>query len=228
MGWRGPTVARGRVGLTAGRGDDDGARAFELPVPGRVDAQSVAAVPVAGRGTGRGVLYLESRRAGTFGPHNERLLRVLGRHIGAILGGFDIDSHEHDPAASAAAATETGDALRVRYYQADDSVFVDDEYVIKGVPGRILWKLLGERVAGRETFTNRELRLDERLGLPVGADNLEARLLVLRKRLAGGAFGIELDRVARGRLALRVSRPLDLREIETRGPMRGARTRPDK
>jgi hypothetical protein len=109
------------------------------------------------------------------------------------------------------------------YYQADDSVFVCGEYVIKGVPGRILWKLLNEYAAGgRRSFTNRELRLDERLGLPPGADNLEARLLVLRKRLATADCGIELERVGRGRLELRLSRPLGLSEVQTSGPMRAA------
>jgi adenylate cyclase len=111
----------------------------------------------------------------------------------------------------------------VTYYQADDSVFVAGEYVIRGVPGRILWRLLSEHAArGRTAFTNRELRLDERLGLPPGNDNLEARLLVLRKRLAQAGCGIGLERVARGRLALHVARPLALSEVATSGPMKAA------
>jgi hypothetical protein len=119
-------------------------------------------------------------------------------------------------------------AVSVSYYQADDSVFVDDEYVIKGVPGRILWKLLSEHAAdGRTAFTNRELRLDEHLGLPAGNDNLEARLLVLRKRLAVQACGIQLDRVGRGQLALHLTGPLELSEVPTSGPMRAAHTRPE-
>jgi adenylate cyclase len=113
--------------------------------------------------------------------------------------------------------------LAVTYYQADDSVFVDDTYVVKGVPGRILWKMLREHDAdGRVSFTNRELRLDERLGLPAGADNLEARLLVLRKRLAALECGIGLERVARGRLELILTGPVALSEVATAGPMRAA------
>jgi hypothetical protein len=152
---------------------------------------------------------------------------VIGNHLGAALRGFDAEAPGREaPADPAADPAATGRPLAVTYYQAADSVFVGDRYVIKGVPGRILWKLLREHAAGgRRTFTNRELRLDESLGLPIGSDNLEARLLVLRKRLAGGDFGLELERVGRGRLELRVADPLVLAEVETHGPMRAAHAR---
>jgi hypothetical protein len=186
----------------------------EIPLPGLEHAQSVAAVPLVAQGEISGVLYLESKLPGVFGPHNERMLRVLGRHLAASLSGYDADSQERLPASPPPPAAPSGELLRISYYQADDSVFAGDEYVVKGVPGRILWKLLREHdSAGRTTFTNRELRLDESLGLPVGSENLEARLLVLRKRLAGGAFGVELERVGRGRLVLRAARPLLLAEV---------------
>jgi hypothetical protein len=200
----------------------------EIPLPGLEHPQSIAAVPLVAQDEVGGVLYLESDRPGVFGPHNERLLRVLGRHLAASLRGFDVDTAERLPAGSPPAPSpRVGEPLRVSYYQADDSVFAGDEYVIKGVPGRILWKLLREHATGgRTTFTNRELRLDEGLGLPAGSENLEARLLVLRKRLAGGAFGVELERVGRGRLALRSARPLELVEVPTSGPMRVAHVPP--
>jgi adenylate cyclase len=66
------------------------------------------------------------------------------------------------------------------------------------------------------------LRLDESLGLPAGADNLEARLLVLRKRLDGEQFPLRLERVGRGRLALSLPRPLRLSEVATHGVMSAA------
>jgi adenylate cyclase len=107
--------------------------------------------------------------------------------------------------------------------QANDSVFVAGRYVTKGVAGRILRKLAGEHVAtGRTAFSNRELRLDESLGLPAGADNLEGRLLVLRRRLALQNCGIELERVGRGHMELRVAGRLELCDIPTTGPMRAA------
>ena len=76
---------------------------------------------------------------------------------------------------------------------------------MKGVAGRILWKVLREHAAnGRTAFTNRELRLDEQLGLPAGNENLEARLLLLRKRLDGIGGTVQLERVGRGRFELRI------------------------
>jgi putative methionine-R-sulfoxide reductase with GAF domain len=220
-----PNVARSRVMQTAidsgAAARDDGRKA---PMPSLADARSVAAVPLLAQAEVAGVLYLESREQGAFGAQNERLLRVVGAHLASVLRSLDsagiqegsVRGADEEPAAA-------GERLSVTYYQADDSVFVGDEYVIKGVPGRILWKLLREHAAnGREAFTNRELRLDERLGLPPGNDNLEARLLVLRKRLAGGAYGIALERTGRGRLRLSVSGALELSEVATSGPMRAA------
>jgi len=200
------------------RGEDAGP---EIPLPGLDAVRSAAAVPLIVRDDLTGVLYLESERTGEFGPGEERLLRVIGGNLAAALAMLQGDRSESTAAPGPSPApTPEGEATRVVYYQADDSVFVDDEYVIKGVPGRILWQLVNQFAAsGRTNFSNRELRLDEGLGLPAGNDNLEARLLVLRKRLAAAGCGIELERVGRGRLELRPARPLRLREVPTGGPM---------
>lgn len=228
-----PSVARNRAMRTAVREslEQRGQElpSPEIPLPGLESAQSVAAVPLVVRDEVVGVLYLESDRPGRFGPHNERLLRILGGLLAANLAALEADRQEEPQAAVRPQPQSTrDDAVPVEYYQADDSVFVAGEYVIKGVPGRILWRLLNEyAAAGRTTFTNRELRLDERLGLPAGNDNLEARLLVLRKRLAILDCGFRLDRVGRGRLALHVDRPPALSEVATTGPMSAAhRARP--
>jgi hypothetical protein len=216
-------VARGRIMREAVRTRAGDGPAREIPLPALDEAQSVAAVPLIVQGAVAGVLYLESDEMGRFGPHNERLLRMIGGYVAAALRALEADEPEQAPAPPATRTAPSGRALRVTYYQADDSVFIDDEYVIKGVPGRILWKLANAHAAdGRTTFTNRELRLDERLGLPPGNDNLEARLLVLRKRLAGGRHGVEIQRVGRGRFELLLEHPLELSEVATHGPMRAA------
>jgi adenylate cyclase len=201
------------------------APAREIPLPGLPDVQSAAAVPLVLHGELEGVLYLESQTAGQFGAHNEPLLRIVAGHLAAALSALDRDQEEA-PAVAPVPSTSPAPvaaALEITYYQADDSVFAGGEYVIKGVPGRILWKLARDYAGeGRTAFTNRELRLDEQLGLPAGNDNLEARLVALRRRLEAGEWGIALERVARGRLELRVSRPLALVEVPTHGPMRSA------
>lgn len=198
--------------------------AGEIMLPGLEEVQSAAAVPLVAHGLLAGVLYLESDRASEFGPGDERLLSILGGQLAMTLRTFEDDRRESPSAPDAAPVPHpVGDEILVVYYQADDSVFIGGEYLIKGVPGRILWRLLNEYVASERTsFTNRELRLDERLSLPAGNDNLEARLLVLRKRLASAGCGIGLERVGRGRLQLRLAGPLHLDQVQTRGPMRAA------
>lgn len=219
-----PNLARARVMQTAVRERAGDGPAPEIPLPSLEDVQSAAAIPLVVHGALIGVLALESGRPGNFGVHNERLLRIIGGHLATALAMLERDRAEGPPPAVAAAVVPAGPApAEILYYQADDSVFVDGDYVVKGVPGRILWKLLREHAAdGRVAFTNRELRLDEALGLPAGNDNLEARLLVLRRRLADGDWGMTLERVARGRLQLTVGRALALTEVPTSGPMRAA------
>jgi hypothetical protein len=227
-----PNLARSRAMQAAvrqsieRRGDELPGR--EIPLPGLDDVQSVAAVPLVVHGNVLGVLYLESERPDTFGAHNERVVRILGAHLATALAALERDRQESGPQEpEPTPASMRGATLAVVYYQADDSVFVEGEYLVKGVPGRILWKLLREHAAdGRTAFTNRELRLDERLGLPAGNDNLEARLLVLRRRLDAAGCGIGLERTGRGRLALHVARPLALSEVPTSGPMRAAHAPP--
>jgi GAF domain-containing protein len=197
-------------------------RALELPGPRSV--QSIAAVPLVANGELIGALYLESEHPGALGPHRERLLRILGAHVAGTLSAL---SPNRTPALTGRdaelAAVNGNEPIRISYYQADDSVFADNDYVIKGVPGRILWKLLRDHVSSaRVEFTNRELRLDEGLGLPVGNDNLDSRLVALRRRLDAGAWGIRLERIGRGRLRLELERRVSLSEVPTEGPMRYA------
>ena len=108
-------------------------------------------------------------------------------------------------------APPQGMPVRVRHFAANGSVFVNDTYLIKGVAGAIIWKLLREHLrSGRIEFSNRELRLDRTLGLPEVADNLEARLLLLQRRLQESNTGIRLEKAGRGRLRLCLDKPVVL------------------
>ena len=101
----------------------------------------------------------------------------------------------------------------MRRYRANDSIFLDEQYLIKGVAGAILWKLARDHVQqGRTEFSNRELRLDASLGLPDICDNLEARLLLLQRRLQEHGPHLRIEKTGRGRFRLVVGRPLKLAE----------------
>jgi adenylate cyclase len=205
--------------------DGDSSLGPEVSLPGLALPQSVAAIPLIAQNRLVGVLYLESERPGQFHSQTEPTLQIIAGHLAATLLMLEAEPPPTQPGGLPAKALPAADArtVTVAYYQANDSVFVAGRYVTKGVAGRILRKLAGEYVAtGRTAFSNRELRLDESLDLPVGADNLEGRLLVLRRRLALQNCGIELERVGRGHMELRVAGPLDLSDVPTTGPMRAA------
>jgi len=101
----------------------------------------------------------------------------------------------------------------IRHFAADHSVFIGDDYLIKGVAGAIFVRLLRDCAErGRTEFSNRELRLDPSLRLPELGDNLEARLILLQRRLAERCRFLRLEKTGRGRFRLVAERAYALSE----------------
>jgi adenylate cyclase len=187
----------------------------EIPLPGLEHAKSLLAVPLLLGGKVFGVLETESRRANAFDERDAQLLTTAGHLlVQGIALHRDDDERESDGSDEGSAASAPAAAVRVRYYEVDDSVFVDDEYLIKGLPGKILWLVLTLRSTEcRSTFTNRELRLHPFLKLPAFKDNLETRLLMLQRRLDEKGVAFRLHREQRGRLRVECEARIELEKI---------------
>ncbi|WP_296809805.1 GAF domain-containing protein [Thiocapsa sp.] len=215
---------------------DGGALETEIPFPGLADAGSQLAVPLLNGDRLLGVLYVESPVEERFTYQDEDAFVVLASHLALSIDGlsraadlafelhpvcFPASVGPHVPAtlpearSTAASGVETsGGPIQIRHFPHDHSLFVDNEYLIKGVAGAICWKLLREHAeSGRADFTNRELRLDTSLRLPEVTDNLDARLILLQRRLAERCPLLAIEKTGRGRFRLIVSRPLQLVEV---------------
>jgi adenylate cyclase len=219
----------------------------EIPLPGLPDAQAQLALPLLVGDQLIGVLAVESRDPLCFDEWDEAFLQIIGNQIAMGLDRMQAADDDVAETATARAPALSGDARAASasarpgkggaksaragrssakptrsarsfvFYPGDDCVFVDDEYLIRNLPGRILWKILNLHVReGRVEFSNRELRLDRSLGLPPIKDNLESRLILLRKRLAEKCPDVRMVPLSRGRFSVETGTAIEL--IEKPGP----------
>ena len=210
-----------RYGRAIGRSaQDQGTHApgAEIPLPGLPDAQSQLAIPLLTHGRLAGVLAAESRNPLGFEEWHETFLDVIGHQLASAIENMMLRAEAEEAQAITRStappkAQPAPRVLRFCFYRNDDCVFVDDEYLIRNLPGRILWKILRSFVdASRAEFSNRELRLDPALGLPPIKDNLESRLILLRKRLEQKCPELRLVPKCRGQFRLETSCVLELTE----------------
>jgi hypothetical protein len=188
----------------------------EIPLPGLPGAAAQIAVPLITRKRLVGVVAVESTDPLAFLPREDTLLTIVAAQLATRIEQLSRDVDESAPAVAPPKTRPRASGRRTRrfcFYPQDDCVFVDGEYLIRNVPGRILWRLLTQhRNEGRSEFTNRELRMDAWLGLPELRDNLESRLILLRKRMEVKCPEIRLAQRGRGRFALESDVVIELSE----------------
>lgn len=197
----------------------------EIPYPGLTEPQSQMAAPILSAGRVQGVLFVESTHDSRFTFEDEDALVAIAGHLGAAIELLRLEDEDENDDASDAPAPErqgslqplaaTGATIKVRRYRSNNSIFLNGEYLIKGVAGAICWKLLSDyRHNGRTEHSNRELRLDASIGLPEVADNLEARLILLERRLAEQELPLRIRKTGRGRFEFCVGAKLELSEAD--------------
>jgi predicted pyridoxine 5'-phosphate oxidase superfamily flavin-nucleotide-binding protein len=195
---------------------------WEIEVPGLPDAESRVAVPAIALGQVVGVLTVESREAVAFTAEDETTLSVLASVVAnAIEAERARETSDDVPVFASGQPRSGGDPVtpttHVRFFAVDGSTFLDGDYLIKGVAGRILWSLLGHYDReGRTEFTNKEVRLDPTLELPEFRDNLDSRLLLLKRRLDEREAAIRIEKTGRGRFRILVATPLRLDDAASR------------
>lgn len=189
-----------------------------IPFPGLVAPRSQIALPIVVSGRVLGVLFGESEVMMCFSYDEEDALALVASHLGARMALLRQDPVEEDDAVPVATGLREK-AVRVRHFPFDQSVFLDNDYLIKGVAGAILWRLLSVHAeTGRTDFSLRELRVDPALRLPAHADNRDARLILLRRRLEERKACIQLQKSGRGRVSLSVPKGLTLEEAGASDP----------
>ena len=191
----------------------------QIRLPGLPNPESQLGVPLLARQELVGVLCIESEIPYRFHEEDKTAIELLGGYLAIAIQNMqlrersEVASDSATPSApKSAAAHRTAPAAapqsasqrrEVAYYTRDECILIDGEYLIRSLPANILWRLLRRRDAeGRVEFTNRELRLDKSLNLPEWKDNLETRLLLLRRRLQQKCSDIRIVPRGRGRFAL--------------------------
>jgi len=193
-----------------------------IPLPGLKDPESQLGIPLLSRGELLGVLCIETDKSYRFHEEDRAYIEVLGGYLAiaiqnALLRERTDDSEERVPPNPGRMPSPAAPALRqrmkVEYYRSEECMLVDGEYLVRSLPAKILWKLLHERNAVRSIeFTNRRLRLDKSLNLPDFKDNLESRLILLRRRLEERCPEIRIVQSGRGRFRLEVAGEVELVE----------------
>ncbi len=181
-----------------------------IALPKLTDAASIIAVPLINRGKLSGVLEIQSLASVEFKESDEDFMMTFGSYIAMAIENLQLQNEPEvfAPRSFPAAIREESNQkkINITYYLEDECIFIDGEYLIRSVPAKILWKLIQAYLnEGKTEFSNRELRMDKTLQLPDFKDNLETRLILLRKRLEAKNHGLVLKPNGRGKFCIEIS-----------------------
>jgi hypothetical protein len=199
-----------------------------IPLPGLANPESQLGIPLLAQDDLVGVLCIESEESYRFHEEDRAYLEVLGGYLAIAIQNVLLRERAEEgeePVPPPKRIEEGGGgpperashgfrpSIEVAYYKADECVLVDGEYLVRGLPAKLLRKILHEhRAEGRGEFTNRLLRLDKSLQLPIVKDNLESRLILLRRRLEARCPEIRIAPSGRGRFRLELTGEVGLVE----------------
>jgi adenylate cyclase len=193
-----------------------------IPLPGLPAPDSQLGVPLLYRGELIGVLCIESEMPYRFHEEDKTSIELLGSYLAIAIHSMLLQERSDalteaatpppaPPPVPSTPKRRSPSVREVAYYSKDECILVDGEYLIRSLPAKILWKLLNTRQSeGRAEFTNRELRLDKSLNLPEWKDNLESRLLLLRRRLEQKCPDLRIVPKSRGRFTLELGSDVSL------------------
>ena len=211
------------LAMSRAASSSDSALRRRVPLPGLPQPESQLGVPLLVRGELVGVLCLESEIPYRFHEEDRKTIELLGSYLAIAIQNMQLQERAVDgsepsaqeravpPASIPPCPAAPAVAHQIAYYASDECILMDGEYLIRGLPANVLWRLLNIReTTGREEFTNRELRLDKSLNLPQWKDNLESRLLLLRRRLEQKSPDLRIVPRCRGRFVVQVRGALSL------------------
>jgi hypothetical protein len=103
--------------------------------------------------------------------------------------------------------------LQFVYHKQDETISCNGEHLLRGVPAKILHKvLMSHTVTGRTVFEHREFRRDPDLHLDPVNPNLESRIRILSERLEERLQGIRILKSGRGRFELETAQVIEFSE----------------
>lgn len=212
-------LSRGRRYVDAVRSMAGLEQTASIPLPALDLPFSQIALPLLAQGRLLGVLFAESEERFAFRHRDEQALAIIAAQLAQALHLAEQERERPEPRAAApvrpAAPVSPAARFALRFYPRDGSLFLDDDYLIRGVPGRLLKHLVEEYLkSGKQDFLNREIRREGSLMLPDFKDNLETRLILLRRRLSEKGGPIRLSSTERGRLRLEIDGQPDLVIVE--------------